>query len=80
MKKRYPSKHVLIFLFLSLKILFIEMGLAQKSTAYVGVNVGVVLDLECFDVNIALSCIIMAFYVKPRLLAQTQAQVSLNPT
>jgi len=52
--------HVLIFLFLSLKILFIEMGLAQNSTAYVGVNVGVVLDLECFDVNIALSCIKMA--------------------
>jgi ionotropic glutamate receptor len=36
------------------------MGLAQNSTAYVGVNVGVVLDLECFDVNIALSCIKMA--------------------
>ena len=59
MKKRYPSKHVLILLFLSLRILFIEMGLAQNSTAYIGVNVGVVLDLECFDVNIALSCIIM---------------------
>jgi len=53
-------QHVLIFLFLSLKILFIEMGLAQNSTAYVGVNVGVVLDLGCFDVNIALSCIKMA--------------------
>jgi len=60
MKKRYPSNHVLIFLFLSLKILFIEMGLAQNSTAYDGVNVRVVLDLECFDVNIALSCIKMA--------------------
>ena len=60
MKKRYPSKHVLILLFLSLRILFIEMGLAQNSTAYVGVNVGVVLDLECFDVNIALSCIIVS--------------------
>ena len=36
------------------------MGLAPNSTAYVGVNVDVVLDLECFDVNIALSCIIMA--------------------
>jgi ionotropic glutamate receptor len=47
-------------LFLSLKILFIEMGLAQNSTAYDGVNVRVVLDLECFDVNIALSCIKMA--------------------
>jgi ionotropic glutamate receptor len=57
MRKRYRSKHVLI-----LRILFIEMGLAQNSTAYVGVNVGVVLYTwnVHFDVNISLSCIKMA--------------------
>jgi ionotropic glutamate receptor len=36
-----------------------ETGVAQNTTS-IPVNVGVVLDLEYFDVNIALSCINMA--------------------
>ncbi|CAK7354094.1 unnamed protein product [Dovyalis caffra] len=36
------------------------MGLAQNTTTPIGVNVGVVLDLEILDFTIALSCIKMA--------------------
>ncbi|KAF9661998.1 hypothetical protein SADUNF_Sadunf18G0007500 [Salix dunnii] len=55
-----PFKPVLSFLlFLCLKILFIEMGVAQNTTS-IPVNVGVALDLGYRDANIALSCINMA--------------------
>eukprot|EP00258_Populus_trichocarpa_P013432 XP_002324375.3 glutamate receptor 2.8 [Populus trichocarpa] len=58
--RKTPLKPVISFLlFLCLKILFMETGVAQNTTS-IPVNVGVVLDLEYFDVNIALSCINMA--------------------
>ncbi|KAJ6373296.1 hypothetical protein OIU76_027603 [Salix suchowensis] len=59
--RKTPFKPVLSFLlFLCLKILFIEMGVAQNTT-FIPVNVGVVLDLDSdLDGKIALSCIEMA--------------------
>ncbi|KAJ6673850.1 GLUTAMATE RECEPTOR 2.9 [Salix viminalis] len=58
--RKTPFKPVLSFLlFLCLKILFIEMGVAQNTT-FIPVNVGVALDLDSLDANIALSCINMA--------------------
>ncbi|KAB5513739.1 hypothetical protein DKX38_027693 [Salix brachista] len=79
--RKTPFKPVLSFLlFLCLKILFIEMGVAQNTT-FIPVNVGVVLDLDSdLDANIALSCIEMAlsdFYAthgdyKTRLVLNTR--------
>ncbi|KAB5513785.1 hypothetical protein DKX38_027691 [Salix brachista] len=59
--RKTPFKPVLSFLlFLCLKILFIEMGVAQNTT-FIPVNVGVALDLGSdLDGKIALSCINMA--------------------
>ncbi|KAG5225116.1 glutamate receptor [Salix suchowensis] len=59
--RKTPFKPVLSFLlFLCLKILFIEMGVAQNAT-FIPVNVGVALDLGSdLDGKIALSCINMA--------------------
>ncbi|KAG5225126.1 glutamate receptor [Salix suchowensis] len=59
--RKTPFKPVLSFLlFLCLKILFIEMGVAQNKT-FIPVNVGVALDLGSdLDGKIALSCINMA--------------------
>ncbi|KAJ6673848.1 hypothetical protein OIU85_012819 [Salix viminalis] len=59
--RKTPFKPVLSFLlFLCLKILFIEMGVAQNTT-FIPVNVGVALDLGSdLDGKIALSSINMA--------------------
>ncbi|KAG5225122.1 glutamate receptor [Salix suchowensis] len=59
--KTIPSKPYLSsgFFILFLKIWFIEVLVAQN-TATIPVNVGVVLDLEFLDANIALTCINMA--------------------
>ena len=48
------------FFFLSLMILFLEMGVAQNTTSTIPVNVGVVLDFASLGAKIALSCINMA--------------------
>ncbi|PNT33981.2 hypothetical protein POPTR_006G268700v4 [Populus trichocarpa] len=59
--KKYSLNPVLsFFFFLSLMILFLEMGVAQNTTSTIPVNIGVVLDLASLDANIALSCINMA--------------------
>jgi len=79
--KEYSLNPVLsFFFFLSLMILFLEMGVAQNTTSTIPVNVGVVLDLAYLDANIALSCINMAlsdFYAshgdyKTRLVLNTR--------
>uniref|UniRef100_A0A6N2MAV6 Uncharacterized protein n=1 Tax=Salix viminalis TaxID=40686 RepID=A0A6N2MAV6_SALVM len=59
--RKTPFKPILSFLlFLCLKILFSEMGVAQNTT-FIPVNVGVALDLGSdLDGKIALSCINMA--------------------
>jgi len=79
--KKIPSKPFLslVFFFLSLKIWFIEVLVAQN-TATIPVNVGVVLDLEFSGGNIGLTCINMAlseFYAthsdyKTRLVLTTR--------
>ncbi|KAG6739151.1 hypothetical protein POTOM_056737 [Populus tomentosa] len=79
--KKIPSKPSLslVFFFLSLKIWFIEVLVAQN-TATIPVNVGVVLDLEFSGGNIGLTCINMAlsdFYAthsdyKTRLVLTTR--------
>nr|XP_034890040.1 glutamate receptor 2.8-like [Populus alba] len=79
--KKLPSKPSLslVFFFLSLKIWFIEVLVAQN-TATIPVNVGVVLDLEFSGGNIGLTCINMAlsdFYAthsdyKTRLVLTTR--------
>ena len=78
MKKKH-SKDVLSFFFFCVKILFIEMGMAENIS--IPVNVGVVLDLGSdLDGKIALSCIEMAlseFYAthgdyKTRLVLNTR--------
>jgi ionotropic glutamate receptor len=79
--KKIPSKTFLslVFFFLSLKIWFIEVLVAQN-TATIPVNVGVVLDLEFSGGNIDLTCINMAlsdFYAthsdyKTRLVLTTR--------
>ncbi|KAG5244487.1 glutamate receptor [Salix suchowensis] len=80
-KKKYSLNPVLsFFFFLSLKILFLEMGVAQNTTPTIPVNVGVVLDLDDLNDKIALSCINMAlsdFYAshgsyKTRLALKTR--------
>jgi ionotropic glutamate receptor len=79
--KKYSLNPVLSsFFFLSLMILFSEMGVAQNTTSTIPVNVGVVLDLASLEANIALSCINMAlsdFYAshgdyKTRLVLNTR--------
>ncbi|XP_061963060.1 glutamate receptor 2.8-like [Populus nigra] len=79
--KKYSLNPVLsFFFFLSLMILFLEMGVAQNTTSTIPVNVGVVLDLASLEANIALSCINMAlsdFYAshgdyKTRLVLNTR--------
>ncbi|KAI9393681.1 hypothetical protein POPTR_006G268400v4 [Populus trichocarpa] len=79
--KKYSLNPVLsFFFFLSLMILFSEMGVAQNTTSSIPVNVGVVLDLASLEANIALSCINMAlsdFYAshgdyKTRLVLNTR--------
>jgi ionotropic glutamate receptor len=79
--KEYSLNPVLsFFFFLSLMILFLEMGVAQNTTSTIPVNVGVVLDLASLEANIALSCINMAlsdFYAshgdyKTRLVLNTR--------
>ncbi|KAB5513791.1 hypothetical protein DKX38_027697 [Salix brachista] len=57
MRGNPPSNQVLPLL--SVHILFIELAMAQI-TAFIPVNVGVVLDLDYLEANIALSCINMA--------------------
>ncbi|KAG6740231.1 hypothetical protein POTOM_055671 [Populus tomentosa] len=60
MRGNPPSNQVLPFLsFLSVHIFFIELAMAQNTT-FIPVNVGVVLDLDYLEANIALSCINMA--------------------
>ncbi|CAK7354088.1 unnamed protein product [Dovyalis caffra] len=69
----------LLFFFLSLKILFIKVLAAQKTTV-IPVSVGVVLDLEFLDGDVGLSCINMSlsdFYAthgdyKTRLVLTTR--------
>ena len=59
--RKTPLKPVISFLlFLCLKILFMEMGVAQNTTGSIPVNVGVTLDLDSLEANISLSCINMA--------------------
>ena len=60
MRGNPPSNQVLPFLsFLSVHIFFIELAMAQNTT-FIPVNVGLVLDLDYLEANIALSCINMA--------------------
>ncbi|KAJ6956970.1 hypothetical protein NC653_039018 [Populus alba x Populus x berolinensis] len=60
MRGNPPSNQVLPFLsFLSVHIFFIELAMAQNTT-FIPVTVGVVLDLDYLEANIALSCINMA--------------------
>ncbi|KAJ6434804.1 hypothetical protein OIU84_000109 [Salix udensis] len=60
MRGNPPSNQVLPLLsFLSIHIFFIELAMSQITT-FIPVNVGVVLDLEYLEANIALSCINMA--------------------
>jgi len=60
MRGNPPSNQVLPFLsFLSVHIFFLELAMAQNTT-FIPVNVGVVLDLDYLEANIALSCINMA--------------------
>jgi ionotropic glutamate receptor len=79
--KKYSLNPVLsVFFFLSLMILFLEMGVAQSTTSTIPVNVGVVLDFASLGAKIALSCINMAlsdFYAshgdyKTRLVLNTR--------
>ncbi|XP_061966571.1 glutamate receptor 2.8-like [Populus nigra] len=80
MKERSLNPVLSFFFFLSLMILFLEMGVAQNTTSTIPVNVGVVLDLASLEANIALSCINMAlsdFYAshgdyKTRLVLNTR--------
>ncbi|KAG6770856.1 hypothetical protein POTOM_026555 [Populus tomentosa] len=80
MKKNSLNPVPSFFLFLSLMILFLEMGVAQSTTSTIPVNVGVVLDLATLDAKIDLSCINMAlsdFYAsygdyKTRLVLNTR--------